>query len=104
MASIKVFQPKAVFTEEVKDYIDVQGENPSTDILKKWYQEVLHIEENQFPLTDEDLLIDSVEMMVNTTASKIKKFGAYDVIAVKAPDKQYKILILEDEEYEIIEE
>ncbi|MGM9986408.1 MAG: hypothetical protein ACI35O_04180 [Bacillaceae bacterium] len=103
MANIKVFQPKNEFSEEVKAYIEVQGEDPTDEVLKKWYQLVLQIEESQFPITDEDLLIDSVESMVNISSQKLKPFGVFDVITVKASDKNYRILMLEDEEYEIIE-
>ena len=50
-----------------------------------------------------DILIDSMEVMVNASQSKLRDLGTYDVIEVQNKGKKTQILLLADEEYEIIE-
>ncbi|UOY93038.1 hypothetical protein MUG87_02560 [Ectobacillus sp. JY-23] len=106
MAKIRVYQPKEEHFESIKEIIDVQEENPSPELLATMYSCVLETEEMTIPpaYMEEDILIDSVEGMLNASPNKTKHLGAYDVIAVTTKEKRFKILLLEDEEYEIISE
>ncbi|PEA54014.1 hypothetical protein CON64_15555 [Bacillus pseudomycoides] len=106
MAKIKVYQPKEEHVDAVKNLIDVEELNPSATDLQNLYACVLETEDMSLPETyiEEDILIDSVEGMVNASANKVKKLGTYDVIEVHNKGKKLQILLLADEEYELIEE
>ncbi|WP_028400521.1 hypothetical protein [Ectobacillus panaciterrae] len=106
MVKIRVYQPKAEHLNDVKEVIDVKEENPTEEMLHSMYTCVLQTDEMAIPSAymEEDILIDSVEGMLNASNSKIKDLGAYDVIDVITKEKRIKILLLADEEYEIISE
>lgn len=104
MAKVRVYQPQESHLEEVKNYIDIQEENPTTEVLNNWYSVVMDFQENQLPLSDEELLIGSIESMVNVSQTKLRDFGEYDVIQVENKGKSYKLLMLPDDEYEVIED
>ncbi|ENQ3106892.1 hypothetical protein SAMN04488168_10848 [Bacillus sp. 491mf] len=106
MAKIKVYQPKEEHVDAVKNIIDVEELNPSAIDLQNLYACVLETEDMSLPETyiEEDILIDSVEGMVNASPNKVKNLGTYDVIEVHNKGKKLQILLLADEEYEIIEE
>ena len=80
-------------------------ENPTAENLQNLYACVLDTEDMALPESyiEEDILIDSIEVMVNASQSKIRDLGAYDVIEVQNKGKKTQILLLADEEYEIIE-
>jgi hypothetical protein len=106
MAKIRVFQPKEEHLEEVKQIIDVEELNPSDEHIQKYYVTVLSTDDMDLPsaFTEEDILIDSVEGMVNASGNKVRNLGPYDVIEVINKGKKKQILLLTDDEYEIIEE
>ncbi|ABS22235.1 conserved hypothetical protein [Bacillus cytotoxicus NVH 391-98] len=106
MAKIKVYQPKEEHMETVKDIIDVQEENPTTEHLHTLYTCVLDTEDMALPESymEEDILIDSMEVMVNASQNKLRDLGTYDVIEIQNKSKKTQILLLSDEEYEIIED
>ncbi|WP_242143165.1 MULTISPECIES: hypothetical protein [unclassified Bacillus cereus group] len=106
MAKIKVYQPKEEHMETVKDIIDVQEENPTTEHLHTLYTCVLDTKDMALPESymEEDILIDSMEVMVNASQNKLRDLGTYDVIEIQNKSKRTQILLLSDEEYEIIED
>ncbi len=105
MAKIKVYQVKEEHMETVKDIIDVQEENPTAEHLQILYTCVLDTEDMALPESyiEEDILIDSIEVMVNVSQNKLRDLGTYDVIEVQNKGKKTQILLLADEEYEVIE-
>lgn len=105
MAKIKVYQAKEEHMETVKDIIDVQEENPTAEHLQILYTCVLDTEDMALPESymEEDILIDSIEVMVNVSQNKLRDLGPYDVIEVQNKGKKTQILLLADEEYEVIE-
>lgn len=105
MAKIKVYQPKEENMDAVKNIIDVEEQNPTAADLENLYACVLETEDMSLPdsYIEEDILIDSVEGMVNASAGKVRNLGAYDMIEVHNKGKKIQILLLADEEYEIIE-
>ncbi|MBO9129217.1 hypothetical protein [Bacillus sp. 165] len=106
MAKIRVYQPKEEHVEEVKQIIDAEEQNPSTEQIQTLYISVLATEDMEIPdaFTEEDILIDSVEGMVNASSNKIRNLGPYDIIEVINKGKRKQILLLADDEYEIIED
>jgi hypothetical protein len=42
--------------------------------------------------------------MVNVSSKKLRALGAYDVIDIAQKEKRKQLLLLEDDEYEVIEE
>ncbi|MDR4984330.1 hypothetical protein CN491_01585 [Bacillus cereus] len=105
MAKIKVYQAKEENMEAVKNIIDVEEQNPTAENLQNLYTCVLDTEDMALPESyiEEDILIDSMEVMVNASQNKVRDLGAYDVIEVQNKGKKTQILLLADEEYEIIE-
>ncbi|MBT2578658.1 hypothetical protein J7E43_14835 [Bacillus sp. ISL-8] len=105
MTKIKVYQVKEENMEAVKNIIDVEEQNPTTENLQNLYACVLDTEDMALPesYVEEDILIDSMEVMVNASQSKLRDLGTYDVIEVQNKGKKTQILLLADEEYEIIE-
>ncbi|MGH0597425.1 hypothetical protein [Bacillus mycoides] len=105
MTKIKVYQVKEENMEAVKTIIDVEEQNPTAENLQNLYTCVLDTEDMALPesYVEEDILIDSMEVMVNASQSKLRDLGTYDVIEVQNKGKKTHILLLADEEYEIIE-
>ncbi|MEM5620600.1 hypothetical protein AAHB56_00965 [Bacillus thuringiensis] len=105
MAKIKVYQAKEENMEAVKTSLMLRNKNPTAENLQNLYACVLETEDMALPESyiEEDILIDSMEVMVNASQSKVRDLGAYDVIEVQNKGKKTQILLLADEEYEIIE-
>ncbi|MFX3625382.1 MAG: hypothetical protein ACE3JP_15470 [Ectobacillus sp.] len=106
MAKIRVHQPKEEHIAKVKHILDVEEQNPNEEFLKQYYVCVFETDEIALPdaYMEEDILLDSVEGMVNASKQKLRDIGAYDVIEVHNKAKKTQILLLEDDEYEIIED
>ncbi|GGE60537.1 hypothetical protein [Priestia taiwanensis] len=106
MAKIRVYQAKEEHLETVKDLIEVKEQNPSSSDLNNYYTCVFEMNEvSLFDAgIDEDILLDSVESMVNASQQKLRPLSAYDLINVQNANEKMQILILQDSEYEIIAE
>ncbi|WP_379968091.1 hypothetical protein [Ectobacillus sp. sgz5001026] len=106
MTKIRVYQPLEEQLPQVKHAIDVEEQNPNEEMLRIFYTRILETEDMSLPdsYMEEDILIDSIEGIVNASASKLRNLGAYDVIIVENKGKKTTILILEEDEYEIISE
>lgn len=106
MTKIRVYQPIENQLANVKHVIVEEEQNPNDEMLQNLYTCILDTEDMSLPdsYIEEDILIDSIEGIVNASASKLRSLGAFDVIEVKHKGKQTMILLLEEDEYEIISE
>ncbi|MFD3449782.1 hypothetical protein ACFDTO_34985 [Microbacteriaceae bacterium 4G12] len=104
MAKIRVYQPTEEHFAEVKRIIDEEELNPTGSDLQNLYRCVLETEEMSLPATytEEDILIDSIEGMVNASSNKLRNLGPYDVIEIQNKGNNKQILLLADDEYEVI--
>lgn len=68
----------------------LKNKNPSTADLQNLYTCVLDTEDMALPESyiEEDILIDSIEVMVNVSQNKLRDLGTYDVIEVQNKGKK----------------
>ncbi|MCP8970745.1 hypothetical protein [Ectobacillus ponti] len=102
---VRVYQPKEEALQEVHRIIEEEGQNPTDELLGAQYTLVFETDEMNVPnaFADEDVLLDSVEAMVNLSQQKLRPLGRYDVIDLSHKGQRRQILMFEDGEYEVIE-
>ncbi len=78
--------------DAVKNIIDVEEQNPTAENLQNLYACVLETEDMALPESyiEEDILIDSMEVMVNASQNKLRDLGAYDESKFKTKVRRHK--------------
>ncbi|RSK27245.1 hypothetical protein EJF36_10330 [Bacillus sp. HMF5848] len=101
MSAITVYQVKDDSLNKIKQLFK-SDEDFTKEILHTHFAVVL--ESSEVPVfADEEILLDSVEAMVNASQNKLHKFGAFDAVLISDKNKNTCILMLEDDEYELVE-
>ncbi|GAA3325810.1 hypothetical protein GCM10020331_059180 [Ectobacillus funiculus] len=73
-----------------------KNKNPSKELLDEYYACVFETDEMNLPgaFDDEDILLSSVEAMVNVSSKKLRALGAYDVIDIAQKEKRKTTLTI----------